>query len=83
LSLGALISNHDLRNYAVNYETPTGPGGTMVGIGYSHMNYELGGIFSNLGAKGKADTYSLYGKTPFYVTTERSLYATMVTTIVS
>jgi len=75
LSLGALISNHDLRNYAVNYETPTGPSGTMVGIGYSHMNYELGGIFSNLGAKGKADTYSLYGKTPFYVTTEKSLYA--------
>ena len=74
LSLGALISNHDLRNYAINYETPTGPSGTVVGIGYSKMDYELGGIFKNLGANGKADTYSIYGKTPFYVTTNRSLY---------
>ena len=74
LSLGVLISNHDLRNYAVNYEAPVGPSGTIIGIGYSHMNYELGGIFNNLGAKGKADTYSIYGKTPLYITTDHSLY---------
>lgn len=74
LSLGALISNEDLRNYAVNYEVPTGHSGTVMGIGFSHMNYDLGGQFSNLGANGKADTYSLYGKTPIYITTDRSLY---------
>jgi hemolysin activation/secretion protein len=50
LSLGGLISNHDLRNYAINYETPTGPSGTMVGIGYSRMDYDLGGGLSALGA---------------------------------
>ena len=74
LSLGGLISNHDLRNYAINYETPTGPSGTMVGIGYSRMDYDLGGGLSELGATGKADTYSIYGKTPLFVTTDNSLY---------
>ena len=75
LSLGGLISNHDLRNYAINYETSTGPSGTVVGIGYSRMDYELGGALSRLDATGKADTYSIYGKTPLFVTTNRSLYA--------
>jgi hemolysin activation/secretion protein len=74
LSLGGLISNHNLRNYAINYETPTGPSGTMVGIGYSRMDYDLGGGLSELGATGKADTYSIYGKTPLFVTTDNSLY---------
>jgi len=74
LSLGALISNHDLHNYAVNYEMPVGCGGTVVGVGYSRMDYDLGGIFRNLGATGKADTYSIYGKTPIFVTTDNSLY---------
>ena len=74
LSLGGLISNHNLRNYAINYETPVGHSGTTLGVGYSRMDYELGENFSSLGAQGKADTYSLYGKTPLYVTTDRSLY---------
>ena len=75
LSLGALVSNHDLRNGAVSYELPAGPSGTMVGISYSHLDYDLGGAFSSLGANGHADTYAIYGKTPFYVTANRSLYA--------
>lgn len=74
LSLGGLVSNHDLRNGAVSYEFPTGHSGTTVGAGYSRMDYELGGPFSSQGAKGKADTYSIYGKTPLYITTNRSLY---------
>ena len=74
LSLGGLVSNHNLRNYAINYETPVGHSGTTVGVGYSRMDYELGETFSSLGAQGKADTYSIYGKTPLYVTTDKSLY---------
>lgn len=74
LNLGFLISNHDLHNYAVNYETPVGYSGTIVGVGYSRMDYDLGGIFNNMGATGSADTYSIYGKTPLFVTTDRSLY---------
>ena len=37
---------------------------TTVGIGYSHSDYELGSIWSQLGAEGKSDTFTLYGRTP-------------------
>ena len=39
MSLGGLISNHNLRNYAINHETPTGLSDTVVGIGYSRKDY--------------------------------------------
>jgi len=76
LNAGLLISNHDLHNYTVSYEAPTGHSATTLGVGFSRMDYELGGDFSGLDATGHADTYSLYGSTPLWRNTASSLKIT-------
>ena len=58
LSLAAMLSNEDLRNYSVTYTRPVGVGGTVLGLGVSRMDYELSGAFRRLGAQGHADTVS-------------------------
>lgn len=73
LNAGLLISNHDLHNYTVSYEVPTGRSATTLGVGFSRMDYELGGDFSGLEATGHSDTYSLYGSTPLWRGTASSL----------
>ena len=64
LTLGALISNGKQHGGSIAYEMPVGHSMTTIGIGYSHSDYELGSIWSQLGVEGKSDTFSLYGKTP-------------------
>ncbi|SDP11094.1 Hemolysin activation/secretion protein [Selenomonas ruminantium] len=64
LNAGVLISNSNQQGYNIGWETPVGHSATVMGIGYSHSNYELGSIYSQLGAKGRSDTVSLYGRTP-------------------
>ena len=76
LSVNGLLSNHDLKNYAISYELPMGHSGTKIGFGISRMNYELGDVFRALGAQGKADTVNLYGITPLYRQSNRSLLFT-------
>ena len=72
-TLGYLLSNQKQRNYNVSYEMHLGHSATKVGIGYSHADYELGSVFSALGAKGTADTYSFYGRTPLLNTSNNVL----------
>lgn len=76
LNAGLLISNHDLHNYTLSYERPVGRSATTVGMGFSRMDYELGGIFSSLDANGTSDTYSLYATTPLWRGTNSSLRLT-------
>ena len=64
LNLGGLISNSNQRGFNIAYEIPVGHSMTTLGIGYSHSDYELGSVWSQLGVEGKSDTISLYGKTP-------------------
>ncbi|MBR2214291.1 MAG: ShlB/FhaC/HecB family hemolysin secretion/activation protein, partial [Selenomonadaceae bacterium] len=64
LNVGGLISNSNQRGFNIAYETPVGHSMTTLGIGYSHSDYELGSVWSELGVEGKSDTVSLYGKTP-------------------
>ena len=64
LNVGGLISNNHQHGYNIGYEIPTGHSATVLGIGYSRSDYELGGVFSQLGVEGKSDTVSLYGRTP-------------------
>ena len=64
LTIGALVSNGHQHGGSIAYEMPVGHSTTTVGIGYSHSDYELGSIWSQLGVEGKSDTVSLYGKTP-------------------
>ena len=76
LSLGAMISNEDLRNYSLTYTRPVGVDGTVLGLGVSRMNYELAGEFRRLGAQGRADTVSLFGTTPLLRTARDSVSLT-------
>ena len=73
INLGFLISNQRQHNYNIGYEMPVGHSATEVGIGFSRSDYELGNIFRALGAKGRANTYSLYGRTPIFNTYAKSL----------
>ena len=76
LSLAAMLSNEDLRNYSVTYTRPIGVDGTMLGLGVSRMNYELSGAFRRLGAQGRADTVSLFGTSPLLRTSRDTLSLT-------
>ena len=76
LSLAAMLSNEDLRNYSVTYTRPVGVGGTVLGLGVSRMDYELSGAFRRLGAAGHADTVSLFGTSPLLRTSRDTLSLT-------
>ena len=73
VSLGTLISNGSLRNFYANYETVVGRGGTTLGLGISRMNYKVSGTLAPIGAEGNSLTLSLFGQTPLYHLTQRSL----------
>ena len=73
LSLAAMISNEDLRNYSLTYTRPVGVDGTVLGLGISRMNYELAGAFRRLGTTGHADTVSLFGTSPLLRTARDSV----------
>lgn len=73
VSVGTLHSNGGLHNYYANYETLVGRGGTTLGIGYSRMNYTVGGSMTALDANGVADTISLFGRRPLYHYTTSAL----------
>ena len=66
INVGTLISNDHLHNYYANYEALIGHGGTTLGLGYSRMDYQVGGILGSIGAEGTADTISLFGHRPIY-----------------
>lgn len=73
INVGALVSNENLHNYYVNYETLVGHGGTKLGLGFSRMDYTLGGAMRELGSNGTANTVSLFGSRPIYHLDERKL----------
>ncbi|MCI6159071.1 MAG: POTRA domain-containing protein [Selenomonadaceae bacterium] len=73
LNAGTLLSNHDMHNFYVNYETLVGHGGTTLGVGVSRMDYELGSRLSDMGAMGISTTLSLFGSVPVYHLTDRML----------
>ncbi len=76
--VGGLISNQRMHNFYINYEMLVGHGGTTVGLGYSRMDYKLGGSedLKRLDANGTADTVSLYGSRPLYHESNKSLSVT-------
>ncbi len=75
LNVGALISNGKQHGGNIAYEIPVGHSMTTLGLAYSHSDYELGSIWSQLGVEGKSDTVSLYGRTPLlnYYTNDLNL----------
>lgn len=73
INVGAMTSNDKLHNYYVNYETVVGHGGTKLGLGFSRMDYTLGGAMRTLGANGTAHTISLFGSRPIFHLDNRKL----------
>ena len=73
VNVGGLISNKNLHNYYVNYETLVGHGGTTLGFGVSRMDYDLGASLNRLNATGIATTYSIFGSRPLYHLTSRQM----------
>lgn len=76
MQISGLFSNENMHNYAIRYQTLAGHTDSMVGMAAGRMTYDLGDAFANLDATGKANTYSLFGKTPFYMTTNGGLALT-------
>ena len=76
LTVGGLLSNHEQHAYHIGYETPVGHSVTKLGVGYSRSDYELGSIFSELGAEGIAHTYSFWGETPLWKASKSALAVT-------
>lgn len=76
LTVGGMISNGEQHAYNIGYEMPTGHSATKLGVGFSRSDYELGSIFSELGAEGVASTYSFWGETPLWKATKSALAVT-------
>ena len=76
LTVGGMLSNREQHAYNIGYEMPVGHSATKLGIGYSRSDYELGSIFSELGAEGIAHTYSFWGETPLWKAAKSSLSVT-------
>ena len=76
LNLGALFSNNHQHNYNISYEATVGHSASKLGIGFSRADYELGNNFAEIGAEGIANTYSIYGRTPLWNTSDSSLNLT-------
>ncbi len=73
LTVGGMISNDHLHNYNIGWETQVGHSGTKLGISQSRTDYELGSFFQAIGARGVANTTSLYGYTPIWKTVGSNL----------
>lgn len=75
LSVGALISNENMKDYFIDISTLTSPYQyrTKVGINIDHSSYDLGGKYSAWGVNGNYTTYKLYGKTNAYKTMAHAL----------
>ena len=73
LRVGTSISNELMQNYYASYEMNVGRSSSTIGIGLSHMTYDVDTYLASIGMEGKANTLSLYGKTPIYKTSKRNL----------
>ena len=76
LTVGGMISNGKQHAYNIGYETLMGHSATRLGVGYSRSDYELGSVFSELGAEGVAHTYSFWGDTPLWKAAKSALSVT-------
>lgn len=66
LSLFYARTDEEQNNYSLNYELPVTPHGTRLGLNFSFNDYELGGWYRELGAKGNSFTVEGYVHEPLY-----------------
>lgn len=58
--LRGLLSDEEQVFFRARYQAPVGPWATQLGVAYSDMDYELGGNFDELGARGNARITTLF-----------------------
>lgn len=68
LNYALVLSNGGQHNYNLGYSQNVGHSATKIGLNISRGDYELGGIYSVLGAKGNAFTINLNATTPLFYT---------------
>lgn len=68
LNYALVLSNGGQHNYNLGYSQNVGHSATKLGLNISRGDYELGGIYSLLGAKGNAFTINLNATTPLFYT---------------
>ena len=66
LNYALVLSNGGQHNYNLGYSQNVGRSATKLGLNISRGDYELGGIYSVLGAKGNAFTVNLNATTPLF-----------------
>ena len=77
LSFYYMKSNGDLNNYDVRYEIPVSDyyrTGTVMGLSFTKMDYELGAPYDQYDSYGNAETWQLYTKTPLKRMLHNNLY---------
>ena len=73
LNYALVISNGGQHNYNLGYSQNVGHSATKLGLAISRGDYELGGIYRALGAKGNAFTVNLSATTPLFHTWRDSI----------
>lgn len=62
--VSGLLSNEKQKNYSVQYNQIIDKSGSKLGVMLSNSDYELGNIYTELGAKGDSSTIGVYGSIP-------------------
>ena len=73
LNYALVISNGGQHNYNLGYSQNVGHSATKLGLNISRSDYELGGIYKMLGAKGDAFTINLNATMPLFYTWHDSI----------
>lgn len=77
LFLYYMMTNGELKNYDARYEIPIDgfvKNGTVLGLSYTKMDYELGAPYNQYDAYGNAKTLQIYTKTPLKRMLHNNLY---------
>ena len=64
ITVSGLLSNEKQKNYSVQYNQIIDKNGSKLGIMLSNSDYELGNVYSELGAKGNSSSIGIYGSIP-------------------
>jgi hemolysin activation/secretion protein len=77
LFLYYMMTNGELNNYNARYEIPIdgyASNGTILGVSFNKMDYELGAPFDQYDSYGSARTFQIYTKTPLKRMLHNNLY---------
>lgn len=74
LSISYLSTGERMQYFRLSEDFLINGSGTRVGVGYSDLQYKLGGDIKNLDANGSANTYDAYVKHPLIRSRKKNLF---------